>query len=683
MAKAFGILYTLTVIVLALATIIEDQKGMAFSNHYIYGNYWFVALWATLAITGIGLAVNHKVWKNPSQLLTTMAITTILCGGLLSYTTSENGYIHLTKGDTCSTFEDEQHHQHQLPFILKLDSFSTKFYPGTDAPMDYVSYIEANGKSELVSMNRNLVKDGYRFCQSSFDDAGMGSWLSVNHDPWGTNTTFAGYFLFILAGLVALFHPKGRFRTLLSNPLLKKGGLFMLLLLYNWNNAPLKANDSLMQVPVISTEDALKLQRKQVVYQNRIVPFNTVATDFVKKLYGKANYKGLLPEQVIGGWSIAPEKWRNEKIIKIKSDQLRTELGLTGNYCSLDDLFEQDGKYKLQALWFREQATKGTSKLEKAINEVDEKVGIILMLSNNTLMTPLPTDGSVTPLPETKISAELLYNKLPINKVLFMANITIGLLAFGLFLTKGIKANSNHHIADSILKGLPFVMAAALLAHAFEYGLRWYISGRIPLNNGFETMQFLALCIMLIAVVLCQRYRFVLVFGFLMSGFTLLVAYLGQMNPQITPLMPVLNSPWLSTHVSLIMMSYALLALIMLNSIYALVLQSQDKREQVSQLTLLNQILLYPATIFLGIGILLGAVWANESWGAYWSWDPKEVWALITLMVYGAGVLFPNTKPFNNEKHFHWYMVLSFTTVLMTYFGVNYLLGGMHSYAGN
>ena len=168
-------------------------------------------------------------------------------------------------------------------------------------------------------------------------------------------------------------------------------------------------------------------------------------------------------------------------------------------------------------------------------------------------------------------------------------------------------------------------------------------------------------------------------FGFLLSGFALLVSYLGQMNPQITPLMPVLVSPWLSIHVSLIMMSYALLAFIMLNGILALCYRRQSER--VEQLTILSRLLLYPAVFFLGAGIFLGAVWANVSWGRYWAWDPKEVWALITFLVYGAAFHSQSLPMFRKPLFFHIYMVVAFLTVLMTYFGVNYVLGGMHSYA--
>jgi ABC-type transport system involved in cytochrome c biogenesis permease subunit len=178
----------------------------------------------------------------------------------------------------------------------------------------------------------------------------------------------------------------------------------------------------------------------------------------------------------------------------------------------------------------------------------------------------------------------------------------------------------------------------------------------------------------------------VLPFGFLLSGFAMLVAWLGENNPQITPLMPVLSSPLLSAHVSLVMMSYALLAFTMLNGLFALILTvvrhhpaaNADALQSLSQLSLL---LLYPAVFFLAAGIFLGAVWANVSWGRYWSWDPKEVWALITLMVYAVPLHRQSLPAFSRPMVLHAYLAAAFLAVLMTYFGVNYFLGGMHSYA--
>ena len=259
-----------------------------------------------------------------------------------------------------------------------------------------------------------------------------------------------------------------------------------------------------------------------------------------------------------------------------------------------------------------------------------------------------------------------------------MFNLTVGLLAFAVLLYRGMRRAA----ADSrMLRGLErFFTGALWAALAFQslgYALRWYIGGRVPLSNGYETMQFLALATLLLACLLRRRFPFTLPFGFLLSGFALLVSYLGQMNPQITPLMPVLVSPWLSSHVSLIMMSYALFAFMMLNGVLALCV-----RREALRLMLLSRLLLYPAVFFLGAGIFLGAIWANVSWGHYWSWDPKEVWALVTFMVYAVPFHAGSLPRLRKPLFFHVYMMVAFLTVLMTYFGVNYVLGGMHSYAG-
>ena len=365
-------------------------------------------------------------------------------------------------------------------------------------------------------------------------------------------------------------------------------------------------------------------------------------------------------------------------------ESLKSELATSEKVA---DLFDGE-KYRLQKFWKGKQDhhQKMTS-LEKAIVEADEKVGLILMLQNGTLIRPLPEDGSVEPVSDTKIQAELLYNRIPFSKLLFMFNLTVGMLAFFRLLYRGLRRSSalsdssgrivalsfSSRLADTFF---PFSLYAAFLFQLFGYGLRWYIGGRIPLGNGYETMQFMALCALFLACLFRRRFPFMVPFGFLLSGFALLVSYLGQMNPQITPLMPVLVSPWLSTHVSLIMMSYALFAFMMLNGILALCL-----RRSARMLMLLSRLLLYPAVFFLGAGIFLGAVWANASWGRYWAWDPKEVWALITFMVYGAAFHARSLRIFRSPLFFHIYMIVAFLTVLMTYFGVNYILGGMHSYA--
>ena len=167
-----------------------------------------------------------------------------------------------------------------------------------------------------------------------------------------------------------------------------------------------------------------------------------------------------------------------------------------------------------------------------------------------------------------------------------------------------------------------------------------------------------------------------------MGGLALMVSMMGENNPQITTLMPVLASPLLSFHVAIIMFAYSLLAFLFFNGITALVLWHTDNGVRLAdRLSDLSRLILYPAVFLLALGIFIGAVWANVSWGRYWGWDPKETWALIALMVYAVSFHRASLPAFRRPIFFHLYLVLAFLTVLMTYFGVNFLLGGLHSYA--
>ena len=157
-------------------------------------------------------------------------------------------------------------------------------------------------------------------------------------------------------------------------------------------------------------------------------------------------------------------------------------------------------------------------------------------------------------------------------------------------------------------------------------------------------------------------------------GFCQLVAMMSGSNPPVTNLMPVLNSPLLTLHVTVIMIAYALFFFVMLNGIAGLLVKSHT-----AELRRISLLMLYPAVALLAAGIIIGAVWANISWGNYWSWDPKEVWALITLIVY----LYPlSTAAAQEPKHklFHIYCIVAFLSVIITYFGVNLILGGIHAY---
>ncbi|MBQ5909330.1 MAG: cytochrome c biogenesis protein CcsA, partial [Bacteroidaceae bacterium] len=279
------------------------------------------------------------------------------------------------------------------------------------------------------------------------------------------------------------------------------------------------------------------------------------------------------------------------------------------------------------------------------------------------------------------VQAELLYNRYGNTRPFAYICLLIGLLAFGLVCRSMVL---RRRIRRRWTMGLSLFAALALLYLTFTLALRSMVSGHLPFSNGYETMQLMAFCSLLFTLPFMRRFPLAGAVGVLTCGLTLLVAGMGQSQPQITPLMPVLHSPLLSWHVVIVMAAYVLLAFVMLISLAALIIHytRRDAGEVVMRMQAFDHVMLVPAVFLLAIGIFIGAVWANISWGRYWGWDPKETWALITLLVYALPLHAGSYSAFRRPTVFHLYCVVAFLCVLMTYFGVNHLLGGMHSYAG-
>lgn len=362
-----------------------------------------------------------------------------------------------------------------------------------------------------------------------------------------------------------------------------------------------------------------------------------------------------------------------------------TVKGITTWYAPTDDL-PKSLSYQQQQFMQTVFTVLFDDAAAKRYSQMDEIIGKMRKYQTQNAGSSLPTDKQVT--------AENIYNSLPFATILFMVCLGMGLLTFLYTITrlcqqcrrennKDVSA-STKTVADSIAYGVSrLVMVAAFAALSYCEYLRWTISGTVPMANGYETMLFVAWIVMAVALVLGVRFRILLTCGFLMSGFFLLVSHISQMDPQITHVMPVLNSPLLSVHVSIIMIGFAMLSLTFICGITAIIIMLVNHNAQRLTLALeqLSLLFLYPAMAALGIGIFIGAIWANVSWGEYWGWDPKEVWALITFMVY-AVALHPKTLPaMRRPIVFHIFMIVAFLTIIMTYFGVNYFLGGMHSYA--
>lgn len=415
------------------------------------------------------------------------------------------------------------------------------------------------------------------------------------------------------------------------------------------------------RVPAVSAEKASKMERLQVSGEERVMPLGTLARDFLLGVYGRTSYRGLTPTQVLAGWTLRPDVWKDQPMILVGDAALQARLGLKEKHCAFAALFAPDGTYLVEPLT-RDSVPE---KLRKAAIELDERVGLVLLLTRGELVRPAPTAAKVS---ETRVTAELLFNRIPFTVVLFIACLVLG---FALFFIPSRSSKGVPTMLRTVLHGfIPFLA----LVQSAAYVLRWYIAGRIPLGNGPETMLFMALCLLWLATFARRHQPLLTAPAILMAGFTLLVAHISEGTPHIGGLMPVLNSPLLSFHVSVIMMAYALLGVTCV--LGAVWLFRRDER-----LTALSQHLLLPAVFLLASGIFLGAVWAAISWGNYWSWDPKEVWALITLLVYAVPLHVRSLPVLRRPRVYHIYILVAFLSVLVTYFGVNYLLGGMHNYA--
>jgi cytochrome c-type biogenesis protein CcsB len=283
------------------------------------------------------------------------------------------------------------------------------------------------------------------------------------------------------------------------------------------------------------------------------------------------------------------------------------------------------------------------------------------------------------------MEAEILFNRLNIFDRLTGVYMVLGFLLLGMVFIRIMKPGIR---TKAIMTGSSVIVGIAFIAHTFGLGLRWYVSGHAPWSNGYESLIYISWATVLAGFIFARHSSFALSATSIVAGLGLLVAHMSWMDPQITNLVPVLKSYWLTIHVSVISASYGFLGLGALLGFINLVLyiMRKDSRDQVdyaiAEVVRIDEMALMIGVALLSIGNILGAVWANESWGRYWSWDPKETWTLISMMVYAAILHFRFIPALRSIFAFSVGSLLAFGAILMTYFGVNYYLTGMHSYAG-
>ena len=617
--KVIFTLYILLVVCIGFATVVEKYRGTAFVGEHIYGAWWFSALWAVLTVASLAYIMKQHLYKRMAVMLLHLSFVVILVGALVTHLTAQRDTIHLRVG---------------IPYHLQitLKEFRIINYPGTDAPLDYQSVILHGNEQVLVSMNKVGNIDNYRLFQQSYDSDGAGVSLGLSYDPYGIAITYFGYLMLLIGIIATLLSRHTQMRSLYRK------AITVALLLISVN---VYAEEKL---PVIDKDIAHRMGTIQVLYNNRICPLNTVATDFTMKMTGSASWKDYSADEVFFSWMIYYMPWEKELLLnnpKKKGAEDRkavVEMFYNGQFTKIFpyrighavNWYSPGGQVLPREIPVKEQffIKQSMDFLTEAIvtgqrDRAFEIIAKIKLFQRDMIGDVLPS--------ENKTQTELFYNKL-----------------------RSIK--------------FPVLITAQL-------GLRWWLSGHIPLSNGYETMLFMAWVLLVLTIVLFRKFRFFLWIGPLAACCCLLVAMMTGSGSQITPLIPVLQSPLLSVHVMTVMCAYALFALQMMLGIYSF------WTSKLERITALSQLLLYPAIFLLTIGIFLGAVWANVSWGNYWSWDPKESWALITLMVYAIPLHKASIGAFNKPRFYHIYMISAFLAVLITYFGVNFILGGMHSYA--
>ena len=642
------------------------------------------------------------------------SLVLIVIGALVTAFSAQKGLLYVRVGESSETFKLNDGTSVQLPFTVELSDFEVIYHPGTDAAADFRSAVrfEKDGRTlheGEIRMNRIMSCKGYRFYQTDYDSDEGGVSFTVGYDPVGTAIVYSGYVLLLL-GLLLFFFTDRRFRKLFDGAM-KCSSTFAVALCFGaavLSAAPASGKAS---PKVLPKEAAAEFGNLYVLYHGRICPLQTLASDFTSKLYGTSGVKGMTDEQVLTGWMFYGSSWRNapmhsrKKAVDamdkdaavtalysgelLKIYPLRDTTGRLGWYSQSDRLPDgvDDGEwlfvrksmdYIFERVINRDYATLHES-LEKLRRFQEGKM------------------GSETPKP-FRIKAERIYNSLPPLFPFAGTFLLVGLLSLAVSMSGMVKSsvvsaessltaarNPDETESLRIFKVITIIAAVAFfLGLTLVLGLLWVAGGHIPFSNGAETMLSIAWTAALVALIGFRKFPLSIPFGVIVASLATLVAAMGNANPAVTQLMPVLSSPLLSIHVSLMMLSYTALAVIMVNGLcgFCISLRSDSaSKAATARMALMSEALMFPTLFLLGSGIIAGSVWANVSWGCYWNWDPKETWALITFLIASAGVHRARLPFLRSPKSYHIYTLVLSASVLFTYFGVNYLLGGMHSYA--
>lgn len=504
-------------------------------------------------------------------------------------------------------------------------------------------------------------------------------------------------------------------------------------------------------LPSVSSQHAEKFGSLVVLNPNgRLEPVNSYTSAILRKLYGVDKLNNIDSDQFFLNILAFPDEWGAYPFIKVDNKELLQRFGRNDEYVAWQDVFDADGNYiltdEVNAIYAKPAAER--KRLDSDLLKLDESVNIVYRVMQHQLLPLFPDENdaqgkwysagdeqtvfhdkdslfvskimdwyiyelgngvrtndwkeadkivemmrifqqakSKTPAIDTrKVKAELLYNQLNLFFWCRLAYLIMGGLL--LFIACG-EIIADFEWGRKVSHILIALLVIAFLAHTSGVLLRWYISGRAPWANAYESMICTSWMLVGGGLLFARRFRILPALAGLLGGIMLFVAGLNHLNPEITPLVPVLQSYWLMSHVAIIMIGYVFFALCALTGLFNLVLMSLLSAKnrvkllfRIREFTLLNEMAMILGLFFMTAGTFLGAIWANVSWGRYWGWDPKETWALISIVVY-ALVLHFRFIPLLKGKTtwcFNLLSVVSILSIIMTWFGVNYYLSGLHSY---
>ena len=730
--RYLGVCFLLFALVCAIATFVEKAHSTEVAKLAVYNAHWFEAL---LALSALSLLYNIYVfklycWQKFAIGLYHFAFVLMIIGAGITRYTGDEGKLNLREGVSCDFYLKKTPQgivKVDLPFSITLEKFEVSYYPGSQNPSGYKSVVNIKKKNEAsytseVAMNRVLKVGGYRFFQSSYDQDLKGSILSVNHDPYGMAMTYSGYALMALGMFLSLFAKGSRFRYLLSQLSANKTALVVLFFV---SAMAVKATPT--AIGTLSS-DFSKLWVSDG--KGRIQPLATYNLNLLKKISHERSYNGLNADEVISSILLYPDQWQDEPIILVEREAAKS-LSVDGDFAAYSHFFDESGQFKLMTE-LSSVLSKNPAELnksDKAIINLTERLNVFRMVmdgsflniypetnhgaewsnplivfaslsENKTLLAALENKDlkqlgvAISQIKKyqievgddqiptaSRMSAEILYNKLNVFTRLAPFYAT---LAFLLLIFTVIAIAKNRKIR--FIKVLKYVLVSGFVLQTLSIALRWYISGRAPMGNGYESMLIVSWGSILGGILLARKSTITLSISTMMGAAALLVAHINSMNPEITALVPVLNSYWLSSHVASITASYGLFGIAALLGLFNLVIYLFPKAKNwqaVSiELTTISKIMMIVAIYLICIGCFIGAVWANESWGRYWSWDPKETWCLISIIVYAFILHMHHVPVLAYNLAYNIASVWAVSTIIMTYFGVNYFLGGMHSYAG-